>query len=55
MHQDKPVQPARCVDRGDKDNSAKRKANKRKKEFKTNSWYERAASSIKAAPAVRRR
>lgn len=50
MDQDKPVQAVRRVGARDKSESTKRKAPKRRKDLKTSSWYQRAASSIKAAP-----
>ncbi len=50
MRQNKPLHAVKRLATRNKDDSAKRKTVKRKKVFKTNSWYERAASSIKAAP-----
>ena len=49
MSQDKPLHAVKRVATRDKNDSAKRKTVKRQKVFKTSSWYERAALSIKAA------
>jgi hypothetical protein len=51
MSQDKPLHAAKRVAARNKDDKAKRKTVKRQNVFKTSSWYERAALSIKAAPS----
>jgi hypothetical protein len=55
MRQDKPLRAAERDATRDKNDTAKYKTVKRKMGFKTSSWYERAASSIKAAPSQPRR
>jgi hypothetical protein len=55
MRQDRPLHAETRGATRDKSDSAKRKAIKRQKVFKTSSWYERAASSINAAPSQSRR
>ena len=55
MRQDRPIYVAKRDATRDKNNSAEYKTVKRKKDLKTSSWYERAASSIKAAPSQRGR
>ena len=50
MRQDRPLHAVKRDTTRDKNDSAKYKTVKRKKELKTSSWYERAASSIKGAP-----
>lgn len=49
MNQNKPLQAVKRAATRNKNDSAKRKTAKRQKVFKTSSWYEIAASSIKAA------
>jgi hypothetical protein len=51
MRQDKPLHAVKRVGTRNKNDSAKRKTVRRQKVFKTSSWYERAALSIKAAPS----
>ncbi len=51
MRQDKPVQAVRRVGTRGNNDSARQKAIKRQKDFRTSTWYEKAASSIKAAPS----
>jgi hypothetical protein len=51
MRQDKPLHAVKRVATRTKNDNAKRKAIRRQKVFKTSSWYERAALSIKAAPS----
>ena len=53
MRQDRPLHAAKRGAKRDKNDSAKYKAVKRKKDLKTSTWYERAASSIKAEPRGR--
>jgi hypothetical protein len=56
MRQDKPFHAVKRVATLGNNDSTKRKTVRRKKVFKTSNWYERAASSIQAAPrAVPRR
>jgi hypothetical protein len=49
MHQDRPLHAVKRDTTRNKTDSAKHKTAKRKKDLKGCSWYERAASSIKAA------
>ena len=51
MRQDRPLHAVKRGATRDKNDSAKYKTVKRKKGLKTSSWYESAASSIKAARA----
>jgi hypothetical protein len=51
MRQDKPRHVVKRVATRNKNDSAKRKTVRRQKIFKTSSWYEIAALSIKAAPS----
>jgi predicted DNA binding protein len=55
MRQDRPLRAVKRDATRDKNDTAKYKTVKRKKDLKTSSWYERPASSIKAAPSQRRR
>ena len=55
MRQDRPLRAAKRGAPRDKNDTAKYITVKRKKDLKTSSWYEKAASSIKAAPSQRRR
>jgi hypothetical protein len=50
MSQNKPLHAVKRIATRSKNGSAKRKTIKHQKSFKTSNWYERAASSIKAAP-----
>jgi hypothetical protein len=51
MRQDKRLNEIKGVATPAKSQSSKRKTVKRQNIFKTSSWYERAALSIKAAPS----
>jgi hypothetical protein len=51
MRHHKPLHAVKRAATCDKNDSAKRKTVKRQYVFKTSSWYERAALSIKAAPS----
>ena len=51
MRQDKPLHAVKGIAKSDKNDIGKRKSVKRQKVFKTSSWYERTALSIKAAPS----
>ena len=51
MRQDRPLHAAKRGATRNKNDSAKSKSAMRKKDFKTSDWYEKAESSIKAAPS----
>ena len=51
MRQDKPRHAVKRVATRGNNDGAKRKSVRRQTVFKTSSWYERAALSIKAAPS----
>ena len=55
MRQNKPLDLERRDATRKKSDTAKFKTAKRKKDLRTSSWYETAASSIKAAPSQPRR